>query len=185
MNMRTMIQKQELSLLLPWGIWAVHLGMAFLAIGLKMPQWLTGTLVNALLLSCLFRAGWKQAVLLGMITPLIATSVGVLPLPIIFMLPLIALANAGYVLVFDWAQAKSVSGALLLSAFLKFGLLFIAVTWLTFTPPAYQTPGGINTLEIPAAIKYMMTWPQLFTALAGGAMVLGLQRLAARLGEKK
>jgi len=85
------IRWSRLALILGW----ITLGIVIAQVG--MPQAITGPLVNALLLAAVETAGIGPAVLVGLTTPLSALANGVLPLPLMVMIPFmeyLARANA-------------------------------------------------------------------------------------------
>ncbi len=154
------------------------LGLAIPAIGL--PQWLTGPLVNALLLLTVEWVGVNQAILVGMVTPLSAAMSGVLPLPLLAMIPFIAMGNATLVSVYGALRARNRWLALGGGAVLKFALLATVVTLLVARPLSVVIAGQAQPLALPVAIVEMMRWPQLATALAGGLIAFGATALARR-----
>lgn len=157
---------------------ALTAGLVIPLVGL--PQWVTGPLVNALLLVTVLRLGVAPAILVGLVTPLSAAVRGVLPLPLLVMIPFIALGNATLVSVFGALRGRNSVLALGAAALAKFALLYAAVTWLVAQPLSLAVAGGTQVVNMPAAIVEMMRWPQLATALVGGAIALGIQRLLPR-----
>jgi len=151
---------------------------------LGMPQPFTGPLVNALLILSAATVGVGPAIVIGMISPLSAVLHGVLPLPLMVMIPFIALGNATLVLVYSALRNKSEWLALGTAAVAKFALLYAAVTLLIVHPLSVVVGGAPQTVTLPVAMIDMMRWPQLATALAGGLIALGIMR-AARAGFKR
>lgn len=152
----------------------VLVGCALAITAMGWPQWLTGTLVNALLLLSVEWAGLGSAMLVGMVTPIGAATSGVLPLPLLVMIPFIAMANATLVGVYDALRRWNRLAALIVAAVAKFALLYAAVTLLVIRPLALATATGAQVIKLPATIVSMMQWPQLATALAGGALAFGV-----------
>ncbi len=150
--------------------------LAMLITSMGLSQWITGPLVNALLLLTVGWAGVSQAILVGMLTPLGAAVRGVLPLPLLAMIPFIALGNAVLVSVYAGLQRKHKALALVVAAVAKFALLYAAVTLLTVRPLHLMIGGNAQALALPEAMVQMMSWPQLGTALAGGLLALGVER---------
>ena len=70
------------------------IGTALVITNLGLPQPITGPLVNALLILTVEWAGPSQAVLVGMVTPVGAAMRGILPLPLMVIIPYISLGNA-------------------------------------------------------------------------------------------
>ncbi len=128
---------------------------------LGLPQFFTGPLVNAfLLLAALFNGMWS-GVIIGLFTPGIAFARGILAPPLGPMIPFIMAGNAILVIVFSLVGKRDhlgrEIGGVVLGSFLKYLLLSQAVTWV---------------VEVPPPVAKAMQTPQLFTALAGGAIAL-------------
>ncbi|MHB1414281.1 MAG: ECF transporter S component [Chloroflexota bacterium] len=159
----------------PWSFdWAMVTKMALLlALGLLIPsfgwdQQVTGPLVNALLLVSVSTVGVVGAVMVGVLPSLMALVRGVLPLPMVVMVPYIILGNAALVVVFALLRSRNYWLGLSVAAALKAGLLALAVT---------------NLVVVPANLAILMQWPQLYTALLGGVIAytaLGVYGLARR-----
>lgn len=165
------------------GGFATAIGLALLVPNLGLPQIITGPLVNALLLTAALELGPSPAVVLGMVTPLAAALRSVLPLPLLVMIPFIALGDAIYVLVFHRLVALGARSRLLgmsLAALAKYALLQLAVLLLIARPLSVAVGQGTQAATLSASFTAMMGWPQLLTALAGGAIALGANRLAHR-----
>jgi hypothetical protein len=134
---------------------------------LGLPQFSTGPLVNAFLLLAALLNGIWSGVIIGLFTPWIAFARGILAPPLGPMIPFIMAGNAILVIVFSLVAGKrenlrrEITG-IILGSFLKYLLLSQAVAWVVQVPP-------------PVA-KAMQT-PQLFTALAGGAIALIVYRV--------
>jgi len=122
-------------------------------------QAVTGTFVNAALFATTVILGPAAAILLGLIPSIIAFASGTLPAPLAPMIPFIMLGNTVLVVVFHYARRKSAFSGIGLAALLKFALLYGA---------AYFLISKILPVKIAPALLAMMSWPQLFTALAGG-----------------
>jgi hypothetical protein len=142
-----------------------------------LPQPITGPLVNALLLLTVEWCGVSQAIVVGMTTPLGAALRGMLPLPMLVMIPFIALGNAALAGVYGALRAKNRWVALVAAATAKFALLYAAVSLLLARPLSLLTAGGAQAATIPDAFAAMMTWPQLATALMGGLIAFGFRGL--------
>ncbi len=155
-------------------------GSGLLIPALGLPQWITGPLVNALLILTVETGGVGAAVLVGLLTPLNALLGGVLPLPLIVIIPLIGIGNAILSVVYGALREKNRRLAVLAAAMLKFAWLYAAVAWLTVRPLTVMAGGAAQTAIIPASLAYMMQWPQLATALAGGLIALSLIQVGRR-----
>ena len=137
---------------------------------LGLPQLFTGPLVNMMLILTSLTVAPVAGIALGVITPMVAALRGQLPGFLLFMMPFIILANAAFVFVFSllrrWRRAANVLLSfsawlgLLCGALVKFLVLYYA------TRLALPLLVGAN---VPEKLIAMMSLPQFFTALAGGA----------------
>lgn len=157
---------------LAWVVGLVALGVVIPQMGL--PQAITGPLVNALLLIAVETAGLGPAVLVGLITPLNALAGGILPLPLMVMIPFIGIANAVLSTVYAALKGRNRALALTVAAVLKFAWLYGVTTWLVTRPLQVALSGATQAIKLPATLVSMMQWPQLATALAGGLIAWGL-----------
>ncbi len=136
---------------------------------LGMPQILTGTLVNALLLLATSLVGITSGVVIGFFTPWVALSRGILPPLLAPMIPFIMGGNALLVVIFAlWMRKKSLPYevvGIVLGAGAKYLLLSQAVRFL---------------VELPPPVARMMQIPQLFTALLGGVVALLLHHVVGK-----
>lgn len=165
-------------------IWAgaakftLALAAALAITNMGLPQYITGPLVNALLLLTLEWCGLGQALVVGMVTPMGAALRGILPLPLWVMIPFIAVGNAAFVGIFHLLRGRNRTVALVVAAVAKFAWLYAAVTVLVAWPLRVAIGGNVATVAIPQALVNMMRWPQLGTALAGGILAFGVQGIA-------
>lgn len=122
-------------------------------------QWVTGPLVNAIIiLTCLY-IGSMEAIMFGLIPSTIALSSGLLPSPLAPMVPFIMISNALFVAIFYYLKKFNYFSALIISAIIKSAFLFGVVNILM---NQFLNEKFITELSI------MMSWPQLITALVGG-----------------
>lgn len=153
---------------------ALAAALALAITNLGLPQAATGPLVNAWLLLTVEALGVSQAIVVGMLTPMGAALRGILPLPLVVMIPFIALGNATLVGVYGTLRRSHRGVALVCGAVAKFTVLYVSVALLRARPLVLAGPGGIQPVAIPEALWDMMRWPQLATALAGGMLALGV-----------
>lgn len=132
-------------------------------------QLITGSCVNAVLAVSVLVAGIPSGLTVALISPFVAFLFGIGPqlLPIV---PAIALGNAVYVLLLGRLCGKTVKPlrqtlALLGSAGGKFLTLHLVVVRVLCSVLPLKQP-QIDTFSV------MFTWPQLTTALIGGAVAL-------------
>ncbi len=124
-------------------------------------QFITGPLVNAILLIAAVLVGPFEAVFIGLVPSTVALSSGLLPVALAPMVPFIMISNAVYVGVFHYIRTKSFSWGVIVASIIKFAFLYSIVTLLMKTLLAEQ---------LVAKLAVMMSWPQLATALAGGVI---------------
>ncbi len=124
-------------------------------------QFVSGSIVNAVLFTTVILLGWRSAVLMATIPSLIALSVGLLPLVLAPMVPFIITANIILVSVYNFSLKKNYWLRVILASFLKFVFLF------------FTSSIVINlflTEKVAAKVAIMMSWPQFVTALIGGLL---------------
>lgn len=124
---------------------------------LKFGQFFTGPLVNAVLLISAYTVGWPSGVIIGAATPWIALLVGILKAALAPAIPFIMLGNALLVIVFYFLKPLNSYLAVLVSAFIKFGVLYIATMYI---------------LHLNPAVSSALQFPQLITAMVGGFLAL-------------
>ncbi|MGB2762647.1 MAG: hypothetical protein WBC21_03900 [Minisyncoccales bacterium] len=122
-------------------------------------QAITGPIVNATLFISVMLLGVQGAILVGLIPSLVALSIGLLPLVLAPMVPFIMLGNTLLILCFSYIKDKNFWLGVLSASILKFLFLFCASS---------TVMNLIINEEIALKASIMMSWPQLFTALAGG-----------------
>ncbi|AAW40507.1 hypothetical protein [Dehalococcoides mccartyi] len=134
-------------------------------------QYLTGSLVNAVLFISAVILGWKNAVAIGLISSSIALATGLLPIVMAPMVPFIIAGNALLVVSFHALRSKGFWLGAGVAAFLKFAFL-----WATFN----LVLNLFIEQNVADKIAGMMGLTQLFTALMGAVIAYG----ALRLGKK-
>ena len=128
-------------------------------------QWLTGTVVNALLFLAAWRVGILNAFVIAFLPSSVALMRGLLPAPMAVMIPYIILGNILLVLIFSLIKTKMLTLRVVLAAILKTAILWGAAVYL---------------INAPKAILVMMQWPQFFTALAGGLLAVGIIKASSK-----
>ena len=114
-------------------------------------QWLTGPAINAILILTIAYVDIYSAATIGLITPVLALVNGIMPLAIVA--PFIMISNVVYVIFFNWQFRKNIFVAISLAAIAKFIVLGFAVNFI---------------IDVPTKVGYMLSTPQLFTAVTGG-----------------
>lgn len=144
------------------------LGFAGVATALPMLihlQWLTGPIVNAILIIVLFVVGIRSAMVLCLVPSLMALSGGLLPAVLAPIVPFIMISNTILVLTIDWFynsfkdQQKGYWIGLFVGATLKFLFLFFSVNIIGKL---------LIKQELVAKVAQLMSWPQMATAVTGG-----------------
>lgn len=137
---------------------ALILALTIAVQSVRMPQPITGPLVNALLFLAVELIGIPGAILIGLCTPVIAFFLVIMPLaPAI---PVIILGNVTLAAVYGLLLHKQLLG-LVAAAVAKYGMMSLGVYILLPT---------IFGLNLPSKIAAALTTPQLFTALGGATL---------------
>lgn len=140
------------------------------ALGPLGSQILTGSFVNAVLALSVLVAGLWSGVVVAALSPFFAYLLGIGP-QLIAIVPAIALGNVVYVVVLHLLtkgrqlKDRNTVVAWVVSAVFKFVTLYLVVV---------QLLCNVLTLKAPqiATFTTMFSWPQLITALVGGAVAL-------------
>lgn len=132
---------------------------------IALPQPVTGPLVNMFLYIAVFFVGMMGAGAIGLVTPLIAFSRGILPPPLAPMIPFIILGNICLVVIFGLLRKVNKYLALAIASTVKFLIL----------------AGGVRYfVEVKPAIAKAMSTPQLINALIGGVIALIIHEILVR-----
>ncbi|KXG77710.1 hypothetical protein AN618_09080 [Fervidicola ferrireducens] len=135
---------------------AILLGITLIVQYMKMPQLLTGSLVNAMLIIAGGTVGTLSGITIGLLTPVIAFLVGILKFPP--MVPFIMAGNALYVYLYSTQR----------NAILRIALPSLAkYAWLSVSVLYILKGFGI---KVPPPVVKTFTLPQLITALIGAAI---------------
>jgi riboflavin transporter len=140
-------------------------------------QWVTGPIVNALLIISVYLLGLRAALVLCAIPSLMALAGGLLPAVLLPAVPMIIFGNAVLVLAVDRSRtmADGIRGywfGVGAGALGKYFLLLISVPVLA----KYFLAG-----PVAQKLALMFSWPQLATAVAGGVIAWGVLRFLKRL----
>lgn len=142
-------------------------------------QLITGTCVNAVLAITVLFAGMSSGVTVAVISPVCAFLFGIAP-NFITVAP-IMVGNVCFVVLLRLLMGKAIwrqVAALVAAAVVKFGVLYILVVQVICGVASGALLGkklGETIVLAPPMLKMlptMFTWPQLVTALAGGALAL-------------
>lgn len=146
--------------------------LAFVGVAMFLPfvvhiQWLTGPIINAIFLIVLFLSGIKEAMLVALIPSLMALSGGLLPMVLAPIIPFIMVSNIIYIYAMHITNnrignnTKAFIIGVVIASSVKFLFLFSTTSIMTKL---------IMKQALVAKVAQMMSWPQLFTALAGGVI---------------
>ena len=151
------IEREKISILIKF---ALLMGIVMLA-PVFHQQAFTGMMVNATLFLAVYIIGLRGALLLGTIPSLIALANGTLPFVLLSMVPFIIAGNAILATVFHILRIRSFWLGSVCASFLKFIFLFASSSVIADL---------VLKKEIAKSVLMMMSWPQLFTALAGSVL---------------
>ncbi|KPJ55113.1 hypothetical protein AMJ47_01145 [Parcubacteria bacterium DG_72] len=144
----------------------------FLAVSIAAPfikqQFITGPIVNAVLYISTATLGIGAGVLIGFLPSMISAWAGLLPIPLLPMIPYIIMGNAILVLTFGVLRKKNFWLGVGLASVLKFMFLFLSSSFII---------NFFIKTALPKPIIAMMAWPQLITALAGGIIAFILLKI--------
>jgi hypothetical protein len=129
-------------------------------------QWITGVLVNFILILSCFKYKIKATLPLAFIPSIAAVSGGLIPLPLTTFIPFIIVANIILVLIIHFIKAKYVI-SVSVAAFVKFAFLYWAANFLA--------PNFLPELFVNKVIL-IMGWHQLATAMVGGMLAVSLMK---------
>ena len=130
-------------------------------------QLVTGTCVNAVLAITALVTGFYGGITVAVNSPVLAFLLGIAPQAL--TVPAIMAGNAVYVVLLWCIAGKNSKNLLcqvlgwLVAAAAKFAVLYGMVNWVIC---------GLFAQNLPAAALASFSWPQLVTALAGGAAAL-------------
>lgn len=130
-------------------------------------QWLTGPIVNAILILILFLSGIRSAMVAALVPSLMALSGGLLPAMLAPAVPFIMIGNVIFVLLIDFFYNKLKNEkygywvGVLAASTVKFVFLFLSVNFITKL---------LIKQELAVKVAQMMSWPQFATAVTGGML---------------
>ena len=147
------------------------------AVTKPLGQLVTGSCVNAVLAITVLVVGLSGGITVALISPVLAYLWGIAPQ--ILTVPAIMVGNGVYVtLLFFLADKKGKNvlrqvAAWVVSAFAKFAALYAIVVWLICGVFAQKLlEAGTLMPPMLKALPATFSWPQLFTAIIGGAVAL-------------
>ena len=165
---------------------AVMLAMlvALQALTKPMGQYVTGSFVNAILAITVLLVGLSSGLTVALISPVMAFFLGIAP-NIVTVIP-IMIANVCYIVLLYILAGKRGTAlwkkavALVTASAAKFGILYLLVVKVICgiaSGSLLDKKMGKTVLLAPKMLENLpliFTWPQLFTALIGGAVALSI-----------
>jgi hypothetical protein len=141
-------------------------------------QWLTGPIVNAILIITLFLIGIRSALFLCVIPSLMALSGGLLPAVLAPILPFIMIGNMLMVLSVDWlyTNIKNDKKGYWLGVVTGAGLKFV---WLLFSLNIVKNL--LIKQELAIKVAQIFSWPQFATAITGGLIAWAVLKWLKRI----
>jgi hypothetical protein len=140
-------------------------------------QIVTGSGVNLVLALSSLLAGWTSGLVVALISPILAFLLGIAPQ--ILTVPAIMIGNAVFVTLLYWIADRAGKSlwrqvvAWLVSAVAKFAALYVLVSGLICGVLAERLlDAGILKKPMLQVLPATFSWPQLVTALFGGAIAL-------------
>ncbi len=140
------------------------LAIALAIQSLHLPTLVTGPAVNAVLIVSVVFPGILSSIFIGCLTPLAALVLGIIPPVTAPLVPVIMAANAALGITFYLFRKINDYFALTAAAFAKYFVFYLSVNYLI----------GILNIKIPAPVLAVFQLPQLFTALIGGILGVGI-----------
>ncbi len=136
---------------------AILLAIALAVQMLRLPQLVTGPIVNAALILAVYFGGSAGGVLLGVITPVAALFAGIFPPALAPVLPVIMMANGILVLVFTWMRRFGDYMAAVVASCAKFLAFFLTLNYIFV----------MFNINLPKPLLVAFGLPQLYTAMVG------------------
>lgn len=149
---------------------AMLLAVAVAVQAMHMPQLLTGSLVNAILILAVIFTGLSGGLIIGAITPWMAFMLSILPPALAPLLPVIMLANMTLAALFFLVRKSNDFVAAVVASLAKYLVFFLAVNYLLQLL-------GVN---LPPKLVVAFGITQLFTALIGSVCAVLIGRVLRR-----
>ena len=147
------------------------------AITKPMGQLVTGSCVNTILAVSALVGGLGCGIVVALVSPVLAFLLGIAPQ--ILTVPAIMVGNSVFVVLLSWLADKTGKNlvkqviAWIAAAAAKFASLYAIVVWLICGVLSENLlASGVMKAPMLKALPATFSWPQLFTALIGGAVAL-------------
>lgn len=139
-------------------------------------QWITGILVNAILILSYQLLGIRRALFLAFIPSIAALTTGLLPLALVPIIPFIVTGNIILLLIFYWLENVNSILKITLAAFFKFAFLYTSTHFITQYFLFDMQYSGVFVL---------MSWHQFVTAAMGGLVALTINKGLSKNGHPR
>lgn len=147
------------------------LAIALAIQSLHLPTFITGPVINAVLIVAVVYPGLPGSIIIGCITPLMALTMGIVHPIAAPLVPVIMAANATLGITFYLLRKRNDYLALVGAAAAKFFVFYLFINYLI----------GILGIKLPAPVLAAFQLPQLFTAIVGGFAALGVIKQLERI----
>ncbi len=141
---------------------AVLLAIVLVVQSLRLPNYFTGPVVNAVLIISVLFVGSGSGIIIGCITPLVAVLMGIIPPAAVPLVPIIMFANIILVIFFYLFNKLNKYLAWIVAAAAKFAVFYFCINFLL----------QIFDIKLPAALLVAFQIPQFYTALLGGFIAI-------------
>jgi hypothetical protein len=139
-----------------------------------MGQYVTGSIVNLILIVAAVICGWQTGAAVALFSPLLASFFGIMP-PFIQLIPFLMLGNLALVLAVSFVNSFNITGntyishivSVICGALAKFAVLYFGVVHFVIKFLIEFTP---ETRPTPEALSAIFSVNQLITAAIGGAI---------------
>lgn len=193
--MKSMVNKKTMWITRTAVLLALLLALQWVTLGTKAfaGQYITGSLVNCVLAVSAMTAGLSSGLVIALLSPIFAYLLGIAPQLVV--VPAIMAGNCVLVLVL-WALGRGNAPlwrkavAVVLAAFCKFVVLYLLVVQVICGVGASFLLGqsffGTPVLLQPMiqALPLTFSWPQLITALIGGALGVLVSKILGKAQAK-
>jgi hypothetical protein len=141
-------------------------------------QWITGPIINAILIIVLLLIDYKSALLVSVVPSFMALAGGLLPFFLAPLIPFIILGNILFVTSVRWfyENIKNDNKGYWLGVFIGAGLKYLLIFISALVLKQF-------ILEIPfsIAITKLIGWAQFYTAVIGGIIAYGILKFIKKL----
>jgi len=128
-------------------------------------QWISGPIINAILILVLFLVGARSALVVALIPSLMALSGGLLPAVLAPTVPFIMVSNLIYIYVIDsfYKRIKNPKNGYFIGLFLSaaFKFIFLQLSFIFISKLLIKS-------QVILKVAQMLSWSQFFSAVTGG-----------------